>query len=213
MGGENVVIIPKGLRRIAQGCRAATPLGGRASRRIYPKGVAYRGATLRNPFRVDWVVAAITALRGNPGLSYAALRAIFTHRNIFRPATRKADSFVRRTKRRPPRAGDCSLALPEYAEGAIAWNPIQWTPRTAATSARVQARWYQYSLRSLMIFVLVCGVLLGWAGSFFKRLHEQRQAVTRIEGLGGTVNYDYRYHDGQWDSIHRPGQNCSHGAR
>ena len=60
-------------------------------------------------------------------------------------------------------------------------------------------RWYQFSLRSLMIFVLVCGVLLGWSGTFFLRLHQQREAVSRIRGLGGLVQYDYQWREGNLD--------------
>jgi hypothetical protein len=35
-----VVLIPKGFRRVAQGCRAATTLGENFSQHIYPEGVA-----------------------------------------------------------------------------------------------------------------------------------------------------------------------------
>lgn len=60
-------------------------------------------------------------------------------------------------------------------------------------------RWYQFSLRSLMIFVLVCGALLGWGGTYYRRLNEQRQAVTRILSLGGSVQYDYQWQEGNPD--------------
>ena len=47
-----------------------------------------------------------------------------------------------------------------------------------------------------MIFVLVCGVLLGWAGAFYRRLNQQRETVARIRGLGDFVQYDYQWRKG-----------------
>ena len=76
-------------------------------------------------------------------------------------------------------------------------NPMD-APELQPPPPAFKRRWYQYSLRSLMIFVMVCGVLLGWAGSFFKRLHEQREAVSRIQGVHGVIDYDYQYHDNRY---------------
>ncbi len=50
-------------------------------------------------------------------------------------------------------------------------------------------RWYQFSLRSLLLFVGICGALLGWVGSFARRAIEHGQAIRRVEALGGTVWY------------------------
>jgi hypothetical protein len=72
------VIIPKGLRRVAQGCRAATTLGEECRSTFTPKGLRNGGATRRNSCGVDWIAVGITqgsrsaARRGNPGLSYAS---------------------------------------------------------------------------------------------------------------------------------------------
>ena len=59
-------------------------------------------------------------------------------------------------------------------------------------------RWYQYSLRTLLVFVTVCGILFGWIASVVKRIHDQRKVVSRIQNLGGFVGYDYQYCDGQF---------------
>jgi hypothetical protein len=78
------------------------------------------------------------------------------------------------------------------------------TPEPQPVSPPFQRRWYQYSLRSLMIFVMVCGVLLGWGGSFYRRVHNQRRAVARASALGGFVRYDYQYRNGWPDANATP---------
>ncbi len=60
-------------------------------------------------------------------------------------------------------------------------------------------RWrFQYSLRTLMIVVSVCGVLSGWVGMMLERAREQRAVVKKIKALGGSVYYDYQITEGQW---------------
>ena len=53
-------------------------------------------------------------------------------------------------------------------------------------------RWYQFSLRSLMIFVTLWAIPCSWLGVKMKQAREQRAAVEWIEGLGGSVGYDYQ---------------------
>jgi len=84
---RRAVIIPKGLRRVAQGCRVATTLGEKRRNTFTPKGLRNGGATLRNPFGVGWLVAGVTqgsryaALRGNPGLPYTSPSGYLAHCN------------------------------------------------------------------------------------------------------------------------------------
>jgi Leucine-rich repeat (LRR) protein len=60
-------------------------------------------------------------------------------------------------------------------------------------------RWrFQFSLRSLLIFVSVCGALSGWIGTMLKRVHDQRAVVKKIQNLGGEVYYDYQKTEGRW---------------
>jgi Leucine-rich repeat (LRR) protein len=55
-------------------------------------------------------------------------------------------------------------------------------------------RWrFQFSLRSLLIFVSVVGVLCGYLGIFIQNVQKQRKAVKSIQRLGGQVHYDYEY--------------------
>jgi hypothetical protein len=48
-------------------------------------------------------------------------------------------------------------------------------------------RWYRFSLRTLLLFVLVVGVGLGWLGSKLQPLRNERRAAAEIEKLGGRV--------------------------
>ena len=59
-------------------------------------------------------------------------------------------------------------------------------------------RRFRYSLRSMMLLILVLCVGLGvWA----EKARRQRSAVTAIVAYGGTVTYDYEMVDGyyQWN--------------
>ena len=46
-------------------------------------------------------------------------------------------------------------------------------------------RWYQFSLRTLLVFVLVAGVGFGWIGARLQRARNNRQARAMIRSLGG----------------------------
>ncbi len=55
-------------------------------------------------------------------------------------------------------------------------------------------RWFSISLRTLLLLVTVFALWLGWHA---RRAHQQRDAVARIQELGGAVAYDYEYSDDQ----------------
>ena len=60
----------------------------------------------------------------------------------------------------------------------------------------------QYSLRSLLVFVLLASVFMAWFGARYRAAREQRDAVAAIRALGANVLYDYeRQEDPAW----RPG--------
>ena len=66
-------------------------------------------------------------------------------------------------------------------------------------------RWYQFSLRSLLLFVFACSLAFGWLGVKMQRAREQKQAVEAIEKLGGSVAYDYQYDaSGSWITGAKP---------
>ncbi len=51
--------------------------------------------------------------------------------------------------------------------------------------------WFQFSLRSLMIFTAIVAVVFGWLGSKFEQKRRQRAAAAAIIKNAGSVSYDY----------------------
>ena len=45
-------------------------------------------------------------------------------------------------------------------------------------------RWYQYSLRALLVFVVLCAVACSWFATRLRRAHRQREALAAIQRLG-----------------------------
>jgi hypothetical protein len=60
---------------------------------------------------------------------------------------------------------------------------------TKAEPPKRKCRWYQFSLRSLLLAVTACAIWLGW---YANRVHRQHAAVLAVLDLGGTVAYDYQ---------------------
>src|ERR1700676_2985640 len=67
------------------------------------------------------------------------------------------------------------------------------TPDQPTAVKRPPRRWYQYSLRTLLIFVTLVGSGLGWLGMKMREARQQQAAVVAIESAGGRVQYDYQY--------------------
>jgi hypothetical protein len=61
---------------------------------------------------------------------------------------------------------------------------------SAPTTPKPRRRWLQYSLRTLMVLMLVFGCGLGWLVSKIKLVREQTEAVKAIGELGGRVEYE-----------------------
>lgn len=57
--------------------------------------------------------------------------------------------------------------------------------------AKPKLRWYQFSLRSLLIAILMLGVFFGWLGGKVQRIRSERNAVAEIQSIGGIVYYGY----------------------
>jgi internalin A len=51
-------------------------------------------------------------------------------------------------------------------------------------------RWYQFSLRSLLVFVVLVSIAMSWLGVRLARARKQREAVEAIEKAGGNVEYE-----------------------
>lgn len=58
------------------------------------------------------------------------------------------------------------------------------------TSPRL--RWFQFSLRTLLLFVLLVSIGMSWVAVRMQKAKKQREAVEAIEKLGGAVSYDYQ---------------------
>ncbi len=58
---------------------------------------------------------------------------------------------------------------------------------TPPTTPKPRRRRLQFSLRTLLVLMLVFGVAFGWLGFRLKQVTEQQEAVEAIQKLGGFV--------------------------
>jgi hypothetical protein len=57
-------------------------------------------------------------------------------------------------------------------------------------------RWFQFSLRTLLIFTMICAVACGWLGKKIERKRKELDAAEAILRSGGSVWYDYQMEHG-----------------
>jgi len=62
---------------------------------------------------------------------------------------------------------------------------------TAPTTTIPLRRWLRFSLRTLIVLMLVLGAGLGWFAREVQKARAQREAATAIEKLGGSVDWGY----------------------
>ena len=67
------------------------------------------------------------------------------------------------------------LGLPRFA--------FCWYAGGMSESPTPKLRWYQFSLRSLLLFVLACSLVCSWLGVKMQRAREQKQAVEADDGV------------------------------
>jgi hypothetical protein len=58
---------------------------------------------------------------------------------------------------------------------------------------RPRLRWYQFRLRTLLLFVLLVAVACSWPAAKAQRARRQARAVEAIRAAGGEVRYDYKF--------------------
>jgi hypothetical protein len=57
----------------------------------------------------------------------------------------------------------------------------------------MKRRWFQYSLRALLIFVTIVAIFMSWLAVKLQQAREQRAIADEITKLGGEAFYDYQY--------------------
>ena len=67
------------------------------------------------------------------------------------------------------------------------------TESPKAEPPKRKRRWYQFSLRTLLIFTVVCAIGSAWVARRMDRKRRDREAVAVILKLGGSVSYDYQF--------------------
>ena len=60
-------------------------------------------------------------------------------------------------------------------------------------SPKSKCRWYQYSLRTLLVFVTLFAVACSWFAVKLRQARRQREAVAAIQRSSGSVMYDYEH--------------------
>jgi hypothetical protein len=60
-------------------------------------------------------------------------------------------------------------------------------------SREPRLRWFQYSLSTLLLAVLLVSIGMSWVAVRMQRARREREAVAAIMELGGWVQYDYDY--------------------
>lgn len=59
------------------------------------------------------------------------------------------------------------------------------------TTEKPKRRWYQFSLRTLLVFMLLFSIGMSWFAVKLQQARKQREIVQVITELGGGVSYDY----------------------
>src|SRR5260221_9917823 len=67
----------------------------------------------------------------------------------------------------------------------------QSEPGVAMPQRKPNRRWFQFSLRSLIVFTIGCAVAAGWLGKKLEQKRKEREAVEALVKRHATVRYDY----------------------
>ena len=66
--------------------------------------------------------------------------------------------------------------------------PADATPAAPLTK-KPRRRWLRYSLRTLLVFMLLCALAAAWVGREIQKGRDQLAAIRWVEGQGGTLHY------------------------
>ena len=75
-------------------------------------------------------------------------------------------------------------------------------PQPAAPKPK--RRWFQYSLRTLLLFMLLVSIGMSWVAVKMQQARRQKEAVEAIEKVGGGVIYDYQVTSATYIPATRP---------
>ena len=64
-----------------------------------------------------------------------------------------------------------------------------------ATTPKPRRRWFRFSLRTLLVLMLLACIGMGWLGVKMQQVRRQRDAVAAMERLGGVVHWVHDYPD------------------
>jgi Leucine Rich repeat len=75
---------------------------------------------------------------------------------------------------------------------AVGDNAAMQTEPPKAEPPKRKRRWFQFSLRALMMFTVVCAIGSAWVARKMERKRKEREAVEAIGRLGGRTWYEYQ---------------------
>ena len=71
----------------------------------------------------------------------------------------------------------------------LRWPSGQTYNLLVTTTSKPRRRWFQYSLRTLLVLMLLVCIGMGWLAVKMQRVRREREAVAAIERLGGWCVY------------------------
>ena len=74
----------------------------------------------------------------------------------------------------------------------MADNAAMETEPIKAAPPKRKRRWFQFRLRTMLIFTLICAVGSAWVAHRMEQKRREREAIEAIGKLGGSVWYDYQ---------------------
>ncbi len=90
------------------------------------------------------------------------------------------------------RTGDWSAPVALLRLAAAGDNVAMQIEPPKADRPKRKRRWFQFSLRTLLIVIAIVAIPCAWLGSRIERKRKEREAVAAVEALGGYVWYDYQ---------------------
>jgi hypothetical protein len=82
-----------------------------------------------------------------------------------------------------------------------AWCPVPSTLAQFSPPPKPKLRWYQYSLRSLLLLMLLVSLAMSWFTVRRDKARKQQQAAEVIQSAGGNVLYDYELDPANFDRL------------